>query len=65
MEKLVEVYKPVPDTLTNEVPYPPELQEGYTVDDMIDLIFALYDGWDQFNADRVDVVSLMVPINSD
>lgn len=54
----MEVYKEVPATLTNPIPYPAELPEGYTVNDMINLIFALYDAHDQFNADRIDVESL-------
>ena len=58
MEVPVEVYKAVPATLTNEIPYPNALPEGYTVNDMIDLIFALYDTHDQFNKDRANVASL-------
>lgn len=58
VEVPVEVYKQVPVTLTNPIPYPNALPEGYTVNDMIDRIFALYDGWDQFNKDRESVVEL-------
>ena len=61
VEVPVEVYKPVPATLTNPIPYPPSLPENYKVRDMIDLIFALYDAHDQFNEDRADVVSLTQP----
>lgn len=59
--ELVEVYKPLPKTLTDPLPYPPGLPEGFTVDDMFDLMFALFDTVDTANADRADSAELTQP----
>ena len=48
----VEVYRPLPAELTDPLPYPPSLSEGFTVDDVLDTAFALYDLLDAANADR-------------
>ena len=52
MEVLVEVTKPLPDALVRPVPYPASLPESFTVEDVIDLAFDLYDALDQANADK-------------
>jgi hypothetical protein len=38
--------------LVRAVPYPPALPEAFTVDDLIDLTFDLYDALDQANDDK-------------
>lgn len=48
----MEVYKPLPATLIRAVPYPQALPEGFSVDDLIDLTFSLFDALDQANADK-------------
>lgn len=48
----VEVYRPLPETLTEPVPYPPALPPAWTNEDLIDLTFALFDALDQANADK-------------
>ena len=48
----VEVYKPLPDALVRPIPYPSGLSENYTVEDVINLAFDLYDALDQANADK-------------
>jgi hypothetical protein len=48
----VEVYKPLPETLTKPVPYPPSLPADFTVGDLLDLNLALYDALDAANADK-------------
>lgn len=57
----VEVTKPLPDTLTNPLPYPPALPEKFTVDDMLELTFALFDTLDVANADRARAKELTQP----
>lgn len=52
IEVPVEVTKPLPDALVRPIPYPPGLSEGYTVEDVINLAFDLYDALDQANADK-------------
>ena len=52
VEVPVEVYKPLPDTLTRAVPYPPGLPEDFTVGDLFNLTFDLYDALDTANADK-------------
>ena len=52
VEVLVEVTKPLPAALVRPVPYPASLPEFYTVEDVIDLAFDLYDALDQANADK-------------
>lgn len=58
MEIPVEVYKPLPATLTNEIPYPAALPENFTVDDALDLTFALFDKLDLANKDRAKAAGL-------
>ena len=60
----VEVTKPLPDTLTTPLPYPPPLSESFTVDDVLDLVFDLYDLLDTANADRVKSGELTQPNDS-
>lgn len=62
--ELVEVYKELPDTLTAPVAYPAALAEEFTVDDMFDLIFGLYDALDQANSDKADAGELTAPAPS-
>ena len=57
----VEVVKPIPESLTNELQYPEGLAEGFTVGDTLDLIFDLYDLVDQANADRASAAALTQP----
>lgn len=61
IEVEVEVTKPLPAALVRAVPYPPGLTEGYTVEDVIDLTFALYDSLDQANADKAQAGQLTQP----
>jgi hypothetical protein len=58
VEVPVEVYKELPDNLTAPVAYPEGLAEEFTVDDMFDLIFGLYDALDQANRDKADAGDL-------
>lgn len=57
----VEVTKPLPDNLTDPIPYPAALGDRFTVDDLIDQVFALYDLLDQANRDRADAAELTQP----
>jgi len=57
----VEVYKELPENLTAPVAYPVSLEEEFTVDDMFDLIFGLYDALDQANRDKADAGELTQP----
>jgi hypothetical protein len=57
----VEVIKPLPETLTNPLPYPPALPVNFTVDDVLDLTFALLDRLDTANADRAKAKELTQP----
>ena len=57
----VEVVKPLPETLTSPLPYPEALPEGFTVDDVIDRLMALYDLLDQANRDRESAAELTQP----
>ena len=65
VEVPVEVFKPLPETLTTPLPYPPPLSESFTVDDVLDLTFALYDLLDAANADRVRSGELTRPAPSE
>jgi hypothetical protein len=58
VEKTVEVVKPVPAGLTAPLLYPPPLPASFTVEDVIDLTFELYDLIDKANADRASVRDL-------
>jgi len=60
----VEVTKPLPETLTNPLPYPPALPVNFTVDDVLDLAFALFDSLDTANADRAKALELTQPQSS-
>jgi hypothetical protein len=57
------VIKPLPANLTDPIPYPLALGESFTVDDLIDQVFALYDllVLDQANRDRADAAELTQP----
>ncbi len=57
----VEVFRPVPETLTEVIPYPPALTEGFTIEDVMETTFALFDLLDQANADRARVAELTTP----
>lgn len=60
--ELVEVTKPLPDTLTKPLNYPnTNLLGDLTVEDMIDLIFEFYDIVDVANSDRVKAKELTQP----
>ncbi len=61
VEVPVEVSKPLPDALVRPVPYPPALPEGFTVDDLIDLAFDLYDALDQANGDKAKAGEISEP----
>lgn len=52
VEKKVEVYRPLPDSLVDPIPYPQALSERFTQDDLIDTVFRLYDLLDSANDDR-------------
>lgn len=64
VEVPVEVTKPLPETLTTPLPYPPPLSESFTVDDLLDLAFDLYDLLDVANADREKARELTQPSDS-
>lgn len=64
VEVPVEVTKPLPDTLTTPLPYPPPLSESFSVDDLFDLAFDLYDLLDVANADREKARELTQPAPS-
>jgi len=51
----------LPDALVRPVPYPAGLEEGFTVEDVIDLAFDLYDALDQANADKERAGQLTQP----
>lgn len=57
----VEVYKPLPDALVRPVPYPSGLGDNFTVDELIDLTFDLFDALDQANADKAKAGELTQP----
>jgi hypothetical protein len=57
----VEVIKPLPESLTEPLAYPSALPEGFTIDDVFDALFALYDALDQANRDRADAAELTQP----
>ena len=57
----VEVYRELPANLTAPVAYPDALGEEFTVDDMFNLIFGLYDALDQANNDKADAGELTAP----
>lgn len=61
VEVPVEVVKPVPAELTNPIRYPAALPQSFTVEDVVDLTFELYDLLDQANADRASVRDLTTP----
>lgn len=61
VEVPVEVVKPLPDNLTDPIPYPASLGEKVTVDDLIERVFALYDLLDQANRDRADAADITQP----
>lgn len=61
IEVPVEVSKPLPAALVRPVAYPPALPERFTVDDLIDLTFDLYDALDQANADKARAGELSTP----
>jgi hypothetical protein len=61
----VEVIRPLPAVLTKPLPYPASLSEGFTVDDLIDQVFDLYDLLDQANVDRERAGELTTPEASD
>lgn len=52
VKETVEVYRELPQELTDPIPYPNPLSERFTVNDMIDLIYDLYDTVDLANRDR-------------
>lgn len=61
VEVPVEVVKPLPETLTNPLPYPPALPENFTIGDLIDWGFALLDQLDVANQDREKSAELTQP----
>jgi hypothetical protein len=61
VEVPVEVTKPLPETLTAPLQYPKALGEGFTLDEVFDLTFALFDLLDVANADRAKAAELTQP----
>lgn len=63
VEVPVEVYKPLPETLTQPLNYPQNYLDGgaVTVNDLIDMIFEFYDIVDQANGDREKAAQLTQP----
>ena len=58
VEVPVEVYVPVPEVYTTPLLYPAPLGETFTVEDLVDRLFTLYDLVDQANLDRGHVATL-------
>ncbi len=48
----VEVYRELPDSLVEPLPYPPPLPERFQQRDLLDRLFTLYDRLDLANMDR-------------
>lgn len=67
MEKLVEVTKPLPGSLTRPLDYPEsaQLDGDITVNDLLDLVFDLFDVVDVANADRASAEELTQPQTSE
>lgn len=61
VEVPVEVVKPLPENLTDPIPYPASLPAKFTVDDVFDRLFELYDKLDAANRDRADAKALTQP----
>lgn len=61
----MEVVKPLPSNLTDQMEYPLGLQENFTTGDMIDLIYEFYDLVDDLNDDRADAKELTSGPDSD
>lgn len=62
----VEVYKPVPASLTDPLDYPQGHLDGeITVNDLLDLVFEFYDLLDTANEDRKSVAELTKPQPAD
>jgi hypothetical protein len=65
VEVPVEVYKELPETLTQPLNYPDSVVFGVdgdiTVNDLLDMVFDLMDVVDQANADREAAVELTQP----
>lgn len=61
IEVPVEVIKPLPAAIVRPTPYPPSLEDGYTVEDIVNLAFALYDALDEANADKARAGELTQP----
>lgn len=59
--ELVEVAKPLPAALVRPVPYPPALSGLFSIDELIDLTFALFDALDEANADKARAGELSSP----
>ena len=65
VEVPVEVYKPLPETLTRPLNYPDSVVFGVdgdiTVNDLLDMVFDLMDTVDVANADREKSLQLTQP----
>lgn len=61
VEVPVEVTKELPKTLTDPIDYPPGLPAGFTVGNLLDLTFDLFDRLDMANADRAKAAVLTQP----
>lgn len=61
----VEVYKPLPETLTKPLNYPDSVTFGVdgdiTIDELLDMVFDLMDTVDKANADRESADELTTP----
>lgn len=59
VEVPVEVYKPLPETLTKPLDYPQVFLDGdVTVNTLLDMIFEFYDIVDEANGDREKAAQL-------
>lgn len=61
----MEVVKPLPSNLTDQIDYPAGLKENFTTGDMIDLVYEFYDLVDDLNDDRADAKELTSGPDSD
>lgn len=61
---MVEVTKPLPESLTTPLPYPVLLGGEITVDDLLDLVFDFYDLIDVANTDRAAAAELTKPASA-
>lgn len=58
MEVQVEVVKPIPAVWTDPIVYPAAFGDSFSIQDVVQKMFEMYDLLDQCNADRASVKAL-------